>query len=335
MAVTSTQIQQLYVAYFARPADPVGLNFYIESAAASTAAGTSDATILDSISTTFAASAEYTANFTGMSNAQIVNQVYQNLFSHSADTSGLLYWAGKLTSGALTVSNIVRAISASAVGANNVDGVAFGSKVTAAESFTASLTTAEQIIGYSGTAAGVLAKAYITSVNSAATLATAIVPATLTSTVTSVVAAGNYVAGSTFTLTTGSNTGTSFTGSTGADYFDGSLSTTGLQTLGTGDVLVGGGGTDTLSAAINATGTYAPSLSTIETVSTTFTGTGTLSLLNSTGITSLESANSTQTATFTNIASLTGLTLKVTDTPPARISASPLRRYRERLIRLR
>jgi Ca2+-binding RTX toxin-like protein len=84
--------------------------------------------------------------------------------------------------------------------------------------------------------------------------------------------------------------------------------------LGTGDVLVGGGGTDTLSAAINATGTYAPSLSTIETVSTTFTGAGTLSLLNSTGITSLEAANSTQLATFTNIASLTGLTLKVTDT---------------------
>ena len=110
MAVTSTQIQQLYVAYFARPADPVGLNFYIESAAASTAAGTSDATILDSISTTFAASAEYTANFTGMSNAQIVNQVYQNLFSHAADTAGLLYWAGKLTSGALTVALSAQAL---------------------------------------------------------------------------------------------------------------------------------------------------------------------------------------------------------------------------------
>ena len=230
MAVTSTQIQQLYVAYFARPADPVGLNFYIASAASSTAAGTSDATILDSISTTFASSAEYTANFTGMSNAQIVNQVYQNLFSHAADATGLLYWAGKLTSGALTVSNIVRAISTSAVGAANVDGVAFNSKVSAAESFTAALTTTDQIIGYSGTAAGVLAKAYITSVNSAVTLATAIVPATLSATVATVVATGNYVAGSAFTLTTSVNT---FTGTAGADSFDGSLSSLSTSTVAT------------------------------------------------------------------------------------------------------
>ena len=249
MAVTSTQIQQLYVAYFARPADPVGLNFYIASAASSTAAGTSDATILDSISTTFASSAEYTANFTGMSNAQIVNQVYQNLFSHAADATGLLYWAGKMTSGALTVSNIVRAISTSAVTAANVDGVAFNSKVSAAESFTAALTTTEQIIGYSGTAAGVLAKAYITSVNSAATLATAIVSSTLSSTVTSVVAAGNYVAGSTFTLTTSANT---FTGSTGDDTFDASLSSTSM-TFGAADTINGGAGTDTLNVAASAT----------------------------------------------------------------------------------
>ena len=261
MAVTSTQIQQLYVAYFARPADPVGLNFYIESAAASTAAGTSDATILDSISTTFAASAEYTANFTGMSNAQIVNQVYQNLFSHAADTAGLLYWAGKLTSGALTVSNIVRAISTSAVGASNVDGVAFNSKVSAAVAFTASLTTADQIIGYSGTAAGVLAKAYITSVNSAATLATAIVPATLTSTVTSVVAAGNYVAGSTFTLTTSADSGTLFTGGAGNDTYNSVIGTNGLvangTTLNPGDNLNGGSGTDTLAISVSGTHTGA------------------------------------------------------------------------------
>ena len=312
MAVTSTQIQQLYVAYFARPADPVGLNFYIESAAASTAAGTSDATILDSISTTFAASAEYTANFTGMSNAQIVNQVYQNLFSHAADTSGLLYWAGKLTSGALTVSNIVRAISTSAVGANNVDGVAFGSKVTAAESFTASLTTADQIIGYSGTAAGVLAKAYITSVNSAATLATAILPATLASTVTSVVAAGNYVAGSTFTLTTGVDSSTSFTGGVGADTFNGALGGSGnnIQTLNSSDVLNGGGGTDTLIATVNG-GTVTPRLSLIETMSVTdVTADATLDLTNSSGYTSIENTGSTFVLTTSNINSTSGVALK-------------------------
>jgi len=303
MAVSNTQIQQLYVAYFARPADPVGLNFYATSAAAQTARGVSDAAILDSISSTFALSAEYTANFTGMSAAQTVNQVYQNLFSHSADLGGLLYWSGKLQDGSLTVSNLVRAISQSAVGANNVDGTAFSSKVAAAESFTASLTTAEQVLGYSGTSAGNLAKAFISSVNSAATLQTAIVPATLSATVGGVVTAGNFVAGQTFTLTTGAD---ARTGGAGADSFDGSLGGTGgnLQTLGSTDILNGAGGTDTLTATLIG-GTTTPTLSSVERLVINGTATATLDLINSTLYTDLSSEGTTGGAlTFANINTL-------------------------------
>lgn len=116
-------------------------------------------------------------------------------------------------------------------------------------------------------------------------------------------------------LTAGVNSGTSFTGGTGDDYFDGSLTASGGQTLGGSDNLNGGGGTDTLSAIISGTGTYSPTLANIENISTTFTAGGTLSLLNATGATSIEAVNSTGgTATFTNIGSLTGLTLKVPDT---------------------
>ncbi len=110
------------------------------------------------------------------------------------------------------------------------------------------------------------------------------------------------------------NTGSLFAGGAGNDSYDGSLSS-GNNTLNGGDVLNGGGGTDTLIATISGTGTVSPTLTSIENVSATFTGGATLSLLNSTGVTSLEAINSTGgAATFRNIGSLTGLTLKVTDT---------------------
>ena len=97
MAVSANQIQQLYVAYFGRPADPVGLASWLAQATSQSASGVSDSAILDSFSVQFAAAPEYTANFTGMTDAQKVNQVYNNLFSHDADLTGLIYWATKLT----------------------------------------------------------------------------------------------------------------------------------------------------------------------------------------------------------------------------------------------
>jgi Ca2+-binding RTX toxin-like protein len=92
------------------------------------------------------------------------------------------------------------------------------------------------------------------------------------------------------------------------------LNSSGAQTLTTIDTLAGGEGTDTLLAAISGTSTYSPALTGIEKLVTTFTGLGTLSLANATGVTSIEASGSTQTAKITNIASASGVTLDVNGT---------------------
>lgn len=270
-------VQQLYVAYFNRPADPVGLAFW-EGVVAGQNGNTAD------VSNAFATSAEYTATYAGMDSAAIVNQVYVNLFGRSAEVDGLLYWAGKLASGALSLSNIVTAISA---GAQGTDATAYSSKVSAATSFTAAIDTAAEVLGYSGTAANNAAKLYISSVTDAATLETAV--AGLDATVTTVIDAGNAQnnVGKTYVATVGVD---AFTGGKGNDTFTAYSSGT-AETLSSFDNLDGGAGTDSLTvvSAHNAAFT-APTTAVVKNIEiATLTGDSTVAANTSgwTGLTSL------------------------------------------------
>ena len=91
-----------------------------------------------------------------------------------------------------------------------------------------------------------------------ATIAT--VDATAAS-VTAAITANATVAGSSFTLTTGADSGANFIAGAGNDQFVGVVGTDGLVTNGTtlnaGDNLNGGAGTDTLSVSISGTNTAA------------------------------------------------------------------------------
>lgn len=114
--------------------------------------------------------------------------------------------------------------------------------------------------------------------------------------------------GQTFMLTTGLDTGTKFTGASGADTFDGSL-VSGVQTLGSADILNGGGGTDTLTATLNSAAAITPTLTSIENLQIVDTAGATLNLQNSTGVASIVATGSSRT-TFNNIAT-TAVTLEV------------------------
>ncbi|WP_374360761.1 beta strand repeat-containing protein [Pseudoduganella danionis] len=238
MSQYTASIQQLYVAYFGRPADAGGLAFWegkVAAANGSTAA----------ISAAFAASAEYTTAYAGKSAVETVNQVYVNLFGHDADPSGLLFWANALQNKLITIDNVVTAI---ATGAQGTDKVAYDSKVAAATAFTAALDTTAEILGYS-TAAIPAAKAFIATVTDEATLETAV--AAIDTTVATVVAAGTPATpATTFTLTTGVDSGSAFKGGAGDDTFNGTTGTTTLTAL---DNLDGGAGTDTLNYIQTAT----------------------------------------------------------------------------------
>lgn len=175
-----TAVQQLYVAYFNRPADYAGLDYWTNVVARNNGATTA-------VSAAFAAEAEYKTAYAGMTNAQIVSQVYQNLFGRPAETAGQTYWADLLTAGKITIDKVVAEI---AKGAQTTDAEAYENKVAGAVAFTAALDTVAEQNGYRGAAANSQAKAFISSITTDATLAAAVAPATLDASVAKVVAAG-------------------------------------------------------------------------------------------------------------------------------------------------
>lgn len=181
-------VQQLYVAYFNRPADYAGLDYWTNIVAAqkgSTAA----------VSAAFAAEAEYKTAYANMTNAQVVNQVYQNLFGRAAETAGQNYWADLLDRKVITIDKVVADI---AKGAQGTDAEAYENKVAGATAFSAALDTKAEQDGYRGAEANKLAKAFITSITTDASLTVATAPATLNATVAKVV-----IAGTPFTLQSG------------------------------------------------------------------------------------------------------------------------------------
>lgn len=183
MAIVTTHVaavQQMYVAYFGRPADTAGLDYWtnvVEANAGATAA----------VSAAFAASPEYIVTYFGQTNTQIVNNIYQNLFGRDADAAGRTYWANLLTNGTIKVDTIVAEVAKAAL---TTDAEAVENKVAASTAFTAQLDTTAENAGYAGNSALTLAKAFIKSVTTDATLATAITPANLTAQVAAVVKAG-------------------------------------------------------------------------------------------------------------------------------------------------
>jgi hypothetical protein len=114
MGMNTAAVQRLYVAYFNRPADPVGLAVY--EAMLPTDREATQAELQVIAETYFSPSAEYTTNFAGKSNSQIVDQLYQNIFGRSAEAAGLIDWASKLTSGSITVAELALQLSFSAQG---------------------------------------------------------------------------------------------------------------------------------------------------------------------------------------------------------------------------
>jgi hypothetical protein len=252
MGANTATVQKLYVAFFNRPGDALGQAFW---------EGKMDAGMTEAqVAASFAQSTEYTSVYGSLTTAQTVSTLYTNLFGRSAAAGEITFWGLRLLNGQETVASIARTLANSAQG---TDATAIANKISAATSFTNGLTTTDQIVGYSGTAANNVAKAWLATVTSdAATLTAA--TASLTTTITSATTAGNNAAGSTFTLTTGVD---NFTGTSGNDTFIAD-NTGATKQLSAADQINGGSGTDTLKIylATGDTATGQPSLSGIEAV---------------------------------------------------------------------
>jgi len=166
MAVDVIEVQQLYVAYFGRPADPIGENFWTDALDAGTMAQTD-------LSAVFAASQEYRDMYAGMDNRAIVNEVYQNLFGRAAETGGLEHWAGLMDRGIISIDDVVMVVSEAASGS---DSVAFNGKVAAATLFTDRVDTPIELQAYSGDAANDIAMEFLATITDLSSAADALDP---------------------------------------------------------------------------------------------------------------------------------------------------------------
>ncbi|HEY8359605.1 MAG TPA: DUF4214 domain-containing protein, partial [Ramlibacter sp.] len=146
-------IQGVYLALFGRPADPAGLAFF--NAATNNGA---DLTAIGDLSSTD----EYQDRFTGLSNEEIINSIYQSLFGRDAEPAGLTFFATALTNNTLNINNIAIAILDSA---QNDDLADVNAKLAAADLFNARLDLQVEIDAYSGNDAAAIARNYISNVD--------------------------------------------------------------------------------------------------------------------------------------------------------------------------
>lgn len=229
MGAFTKPIQQLYIAYFSRPADAAGLAWW-EGIVAGAGGDTS------MISAQFAASNEYKTTFAGMTHLEVVRTIYKNLFGREGEPDGVAWWANALQRGDMTVDVAVTEIAKGALGA---DLEAYDNKVEAATAFTNALDTMPERAAYNGDEALEAARAFIRTVTDDASLAAAIAPAALEASVAAFVQASR--ASIEFQLTANADTGAEFFGGGGQDIYHAKA-----NTLSAGDSVNGGGGYDTL-----------------------------------------------------------------------------------------
>ena len=109
MALTNTQLAtELYIAYFGRAPDPVGLNVWVTAL--------NNGVPFATVAADFANSAEAhnLYPFLALSIAPdpgtamgFVNAVYTNLLNRVPDAAGLAFWSGLLDTGQITVGNFI------------------------------------------------------------------------------------------------------------------------------------------------------------------------------------------------------------------------------------
>lgn len=154
--------QQLYVAFFGRPADPDGLAFYV-AALARFDAPTSIRSLADryqvdpgirAIVDDFAASMEAQALYGGDPD-QLISALYRNGFNRDADDVGRRYWVNAIQSHGLSTGAAVVAILA---GAQGTDLGTFQRKTDAARMFTDALDAGGARAAYAGHGANALVR---------------------------------------------------------------------------------------------------------------------------------------------------------------------------------
>jgi hypothetical protein len=155
-------VQQLYVAYFGRPADPGGLANFTRMLAE--AGAPTDIQALNraydsnpqvrALIDAFGTSAESQALYAGGTTADFITSVYLHLPGRAPDDGGKAFWVGAVNGGGLTRGHAALSIMAGALADTSpqgrIDAATVTNKVRIASAYTASLNTAELKAAYNG-----------------------------------------------------------------------------------------------------------------------------------------------------------------------------------------
>lgn len=125
------RVQQLYVAYYGRPADSEGQEYWADRLEAE-----GEGAIINA----FGNSEEYEAKAEGEGNATLVNSIYLQAFGRNADPEGLTYYTTVLANEEKSLAEIATTIINAAQG---IDQQTFNAKVSAAADYTAEFGAAE------------------------------------------------------------------------------------------------------------------------------------------------------------------------------------------------
>ena len=266
---TSTDLQELYVAYFGRAADPTGLDYWTEQGI-TTAAFAAD----------MYAQAEFKDAYGSKSVEAQVNQIYKNLFDREADVTGLTYWTQQINLGVLKVAEIANDLiwAAKNNSGSSDDKTALTNRTNAAVAYTAEVKgSTAAILAYQAEStspwtSGVNITEGVTYL-SGIDKDTAHTAAGVTASVNTIVSNGDpsVVAGAkTFALTTAIDTGSDFTGTAGNDTFNADNSAAGgtdsKEVTSVADTIDGGAGTDTFNIYSDGTVAALPTVKNIETL---------------------------------------------------------------------
>ncbi|MCH8622391.1 DUF4214 domain-containing protein [Undibacterium sp. TS12] len=221
------EIQNLYIAYFNRPADVAGLTYW-------TTGPQANFTVAQ-LAQLFSQQIEYVDIYAGETAKQKVNALFKNLFNHDADADALAYWVGQINNGTFSLSQVGIGILAGATGA---DAASVAAKLAAANSFTGKMAASTSLqVAYSQTNgnAFALTKAWLAGVTDAASGVTAAGKLDATFTAMPDPKAAPIVV----------KPGVVNMGTAGNDTF----SATDSALLASGTSIVGNGGTDVLNVA--------------------------------------------------------------------------------------
>jgi len=179
-------VQQLYVSFFGRPADPNGLANFEAALAAANAPANAQSLLqiyqsgtnptVNKLVDSFGTSAESQALYGSGTTTQFVQAIFNNVLNRQPLQSGLDFWVSAINSGSVTRGSASLQIMAGALvntsTQGQLDNELIQNRLTVAASFTSELQTPEEIRGYKGAAAAQTARNLLSAVTATTNLST-------------------------------------------------------------------------------------------------------------------------------------------------------------------